>query len=125
MLQQAEVVIQSRSRCQQALKNFTSNMFCAVGEKGQDACQGDSGGTLRGEAKTSTGLQVGHREPWLHPAVRRERPRGLHQRPAAHGLDQEEGSRSWDSSDSPQRPNTLPRRAGHPSPEKGCPPWTC
>ncbi|CAM2114897.1 unnamed protein product [Caretta caretta] len=44
MLQQAEVVIQSRSRCQQALKNFTSSMFCAVGEKGQDACQGDSGG---------------------------------------------------------------------------------
>ncbi|XP_065447188.1 complement factor B-like isoform X2 [Chrysemys picta bellii] len=43
-LQQAEVVIQSRPRCQQALTNFTSNMFCAIGEQGQDACQGDSGG---------------------------------------------------------------------------------
>ncbi|XP_067420017.1 complement factor B-like [Emydura macquarii macquarii] len=43
-LQQAEVVIQSRLRCQQSLPKFTPNMFCAVGEKGQDACQGDSGG---------------------------------------------------------------------------------
>uniref|UniRef100_A0A8C8S647 C3/C5 convertase n=1 Tax=Pelusios castaneus TaxID=367368 RepID=A0A8C8S647_9SAUR len=43
-LQQAEVVIQSRLRCQESLKNFTTNMFCAVGEKHQDACQGDSGG---------------------------------------------------------------------------------
>ncbi|XP_044873022.1 complement factor B-like [Mauremys mutica] len=44
VLQQAEVVIQSRPHCQEKLKNFTSNMFCAVGEKGQDACGGDSGG---------------------------------------------------------------------------------
>ncbi|XP_067135038.1 trypsin II-P29-like [Centruroides vittatus] len=52
ILQQVDVPITSREDCQRHLAHeITSNMICAGGEEGKDACLGDSGGSLLVQAE--------------------------------------------------------------------------